>query len=215
MKARRKPKRRYDSNRRQAQARDTRRQVVEAARDLFFERGYAGTTIDAIAKKAGVSNQTIYAIFGNKLKILSFLMDISVGGDDQPMRLLERPEPQAVLHSTDQRQQLRMFSQGIAEILGRASPLFEIMRSAAKTEPKIANLLRHLLDERLQNMAIFVEHLAANGPLREGLDAAQASEIVWTVASPEVYRLLTLDRGWSGEVYAIWLADTLITLLLR
>jgi len=182
---------------------------------LFFERGYAGTTIDAIAKKAGVSNQTIYAIFGNKLKILSFLMDISVGGDDQPMRLLERPEPQAVLHSTDQRQQLRMFSQGIAEILGRASPLFEIMRSAAKTEPKIANLLRHLLDERLQNMAIFVEHLAANGPLREGLDAAQASEIVWTVASPEVYRLLTLDRGWSGEVYAIWLADTLITLLLR
>jgi hypothetical protein len=89
------------------------------------------------------------------------------------------------------------------------------MRSAAKTEPKIANLLRHLLDERLQNMAIFVEHLAANGPLREGLDAAQASEIVWTVASPEVYRLLTLDRGWSGEVYAIWLADTLITLLLR
>jgi AcrR family transcriptional regulator len=207
-------KRKYDSSRRQAQARETRRQIVEAARSLFIKRGYNGTTIDAIAQAAVVAPETVYAIFGNKRKILSHLMDISIGGDDQPIRLIDRPEPQAVLHDTDQRRQIMMFSQGITEIMARVAHLFEIMRSAAKTEKDIEDLLQHMLKERLENMTIFVQRIATRGGLRERMEVSTAGELVWTITSPEVFLLLTRDRNYSTEQYAAWLQATLTRLLL-
>ena len=96
----RKPKRKYNSTRRQEQARETRRHVIEAARQLFIENGYAGATIDAIAREAGVAPETIFATFGSKRAILAAVIDVAVGGDDQPTPLLQRPEPQAVLQQT-------------------------------------------------------------------------------------------------------------------
>lgn len=208
------PKRKYDSSRRQTQARQTRLQIAEAARKLFFERGYAGATIEAIAGEAGVAKETVYAIFKNKRQVLAFLLDISVGGDDQRVRILDRPEPQAVLHDTDQRRQIELFARGIADILSRAAPIFEITRIAAKTEPEIARRVKHLYHERLENMTTVVKHLAGNGPLREGLDEKHAAEMLWATSSSELFLLLTEYRGWSKEEYATWLAQVLKRLLL-
>jgi len=208
------PKRKYDSSRRKDQARETRHQIAEAARSLFIKRGYSGTTIDAIAQESGVAPETVYAIFSNKRTILSHLMDISIGGDEQPIRLLDRPEPRAVLHDTDQQHQIMMISQGISEIMGRVAHLFEIMRSDAKTEQDIEDLLNHLLNERLENMTTFVQNIANNGGLREGMEVSAAAELVWTITSPEVFLLLTRDRNFSQEQYAAWLQTTLARLLL-
>ena len=141
-------------------------------------------------------------------------MDISIGGDEQPIRLLDRPEPQAVLHDTDQQHQIMMISQGISEIMGRVAHLFEIMRSAAKTEQDIEDLLQHLLKERLENMTTFVQKIANNGGLRKGMEVSAAAELVWTITSPEVFLLLTRDRNFSQEQYAAWLQTTLVRLLL-
>jgi TetR/AcrR family transcriptional regulator of autoinduction and epiphytic fitness len=207
-------KRKYDSSRRKAQARQTRLQIVEAAHRLFVEKGYAGATIEAIAQEAGVAQETVYAIFGNKRSILAFLLDISVGGDDQPVRVMDRPKPQAILHEADQHQQLAWFSQDITEILSRVGPVFEIMRSASKLEPEMMELLQKMLAERLQNMTRFVQSVSAHGPLRAGMDETSAGEIVWAMSSPELFQLLNVDLGWSKEKYALWLADTLTRLLL-
>lgn len=209
-----KPKREYNSMRRQAQARETRRQIIEAARELFAGHGYAGATIEAIAQRAGVAPETVFAIFGNKRTILSNLMDVSVGGDDQPVALLQRPGPQRVLRESDPKLQMQTFAQDISLILERVAPIFEIMRMAAKTEPDIAELLKKLLGERLHNLAEFVHSVTANSPLRNGLDEKQAAEIVWAITSPEVFSLLTVDRGWSRERYTQWLGEALIRLLL-
>jgi AcrR family transcriptional regulator len=209
-----KPKRPYNSTRRQAQARQTRQQIADAARRLFTERGYAGASIEAIAQEAEVAPETVYATFGSKRKILSHLLNIAVGGDDEPIPLLDRPNPQAIFREPDQRRQLIGFARDIGSILERVAPIFEIMRAAAKTEPEIANLLEHILQERWQNMEIVVQHVAANGSLREGLDTSQAADTVWGITSPELFTLLTVDRGWSREQYADWLADSLIRLLL-
>lgn len=208
------PKRSYNSTRRQAQARQTRQHIADAARKLFTERGYGGATIEAIAADAGVAAETVYAAFGSKRKVLAHLLDIAVGGDDAPIPVLERPEPLAAFREKDQRQQLRMMADGIAGAMGRAAPVFEIMRIAAKTEPDIANLLQHLSKERRQNMEIIIERIAANGSLREGIDIAQAADTLWTLTSAEVFLLLTVDRGWSRDQYVEWLADSLIRLLL-
>jgi AcrR family transcriptional regulator len=208
------PKRRYNSARRKLQAQATRHQIVEAARLLFTQRGYTGTTIDAIAQQAGVAAETVYATFGSKRAILSRLFGVSLVGDEDPTPLFERPGPQAVFREYDQRRQLAMFAQDIGEIMGRVAVLFEVARTAASTEPEIAELLQHLLKERLKAMQVFIEHVSANGPLHDGLSSSQAAETVWVISSAEVFRLLTVDRGWSKQQYQQWLGETLVRLLL-
>ena len=209
-----KPKRRYDSSRRQARARETQREIVEAARRLFMERGYTGTTIEQIAQEAGVAVETLYATFGSKRAVLSRLVGVSVVGDDEPVPLLERPGPQAVQREPDRRRQVEAFAHDMREIMGRVGPIFGIMRTAAETEPDIAELLSGILHNRLQGITQFVRWLAANAPLRDGLTVEDAAETTWTLSSAEVHHLLTVDRGWSDDRYEAWLRDTLTTLLL-
>jgi hypothetical protein len=60
----------------------------------------------------------------------------------------------------------------------------------------------------------FVSWLASNGPFREGISEEDASAIVWTLAGPEVNRLLRTERGWSRDRYVAWLADALTRTLL-
>ncbi len=209
-----KPRRQYRSSRRQEQAQETRSRILAAALKLFSEYGYAGATIEAIAQEAGVAPLTVYATFGNKRSILAALVGVSVGGDDQPVPLLGRPGPRAVLREKEPTLQIHLFATDITDILERVAPVFEIMRMAAKTEPEIAELLANILGERLHNLGVFVQHLSAKTTLRDGLDVPRATEIVWTIASPEVYRLLTVDRDWPKERFVQWLGDSLARLLL-
>jgi TetR/AcrR family transcriptional regulator, regulator of autoinduction and epiphytic fitness len=209
-----KAKRKYDSSHRQAQARQTRAQILAAARRLFDRRGYAGATIEAIAGEAEVAPETVFAVLGSKRALLAALIADSVGGDDRPIPLLSRPGPHAVLGEADPRTQVRLFAEDISQILARVAPLFAVMRAAAKTEPEIAVLLRNVLDERLRGMAAFVRSLASHGPLRPGLNVSRAAELVWTLTSPELYSLLTVDRGWPIGQYVEWLSEILVRELL-
>ena len=214
MSAKKAPKRAYNSSRRQEQARQTRLQIVGAARRLFIERGYAGATLEAIAQEAGVAVETVYASFGNKRAILSKLIDVSLVGDDQPIPLLDRQGPQAVQHETDQRRQIELFVNDIHEIMGRMAPIFDIMRVAAKTEPDIFEMFQKMLTARLQGMKTFVRALMKNGSLREGLAPEEAAETVWALTSGELYILFITNRGWTGKKYKQWMVDALAKLLL-
>jgi len=209
------PKREYDSTRRQAQAQETHRHVLEAARKLFMERGYAGATAEAIAAEAGVSAQTIYAIFKNKKRILISLMNVSpTTGVEDHTPMVERANVQAVSQEPDQRRQLQMFAEVVANNLDKVAVVSEIMTDAARVEPDLDRILQKLNKQRLEHMSYAVQQIAANGPFRENADGDYARETVWTLTSPEVFLLLTRDRGWSKERYAAWLADMLIRGLL-
>ena len=207
-------KRTYNSSRRKEQALQTRRQIVEAARLLFIERGYAGATIGAIAQNAGVAPETVYATFGSKRAILSGVFDVSLVGDDLPIPLLARRGPQEVMLETDQHRQTELFAADIYNIMSRVAPLFDVMRVAAKTEPEIAEMLENMLRARVQGMMAFVRALIKNGPLRLGITAEKAAETVWVLTSAEVFTLLQTNRGWSEEEHKRWLADSLTRLLL-
>lgn len=208
-------KRTYDSSRRQAQANETRRHILEAARKLFIERGYTGATAESIAAEAGVAAQTIYAIFKNKKKILVSLMNVSPAtGVEDHTPMSERASVQAVAEEQDQRRQLQMFAQVVASNLHQVAAVFEIMRDAAKTEPDFERIVEKLNRQRLEHMTLAVQQITANGPFRENMDETRARDTVWTLTSGEVFLLLTQERGWSKEQYAEWLADMLTRALL-
>jgi AcrR family transcriptional regulator len=207
-------KRPYNSARRRAQAEQTRRQIVEAARRLFADRGYVGTTVEAIAGQAQVAPETVYAAFGSKRAVLSRLIALSVLGDEGPGSLMDRPGPMDVQREADPRRKVALFARDIRQIMERVSPLFEIMRAAARTEPEIAALLERTLAQRMRGMRHFVQLLVGEGALRAGLSSEVAAETVFTITSPEVFRLLTVDLRWPAARYEDWLSETLTRLLL-
>ena len=203
-------KRRYNSARRQAQAGQTRLHILQTARGLFIQQGYAGATIEAIAQAAGVAPETIYAVFSSKRALLAELFTLAVGGDEQPIPLLQRPGPQAVLREPDPAVRLHLFAADIVHILERVAPLFAVARAAASSEPEIDALLRGILADRLFTLTEFTRSL----PLRPGLELTRAGETLWALSSPELFSLFTADRGWTREQYAGWLGDSLVRLLL-
>ncbi len=208
-------KRSYRSPIREEQARQTRLRILEAARKLFTERGYAATSMQAIAAQANVGMQTIYAIFKKKPRLLVALFNAaSAPPGEEHVPVTERAAPRAVGREHDQRKQIRMFAQVVAGNLSGAAPVSEIMVDAARMEPEIRKVLRVLNTARRQHMMVFVEQLRANGPLRDGLEAARARDIVWTLTSPEVFLLLTRDCGWDRSSFEAWLADALMHALL-
>jgi AcrR family transcriptional regulator len=207
-------KRKYDSTRRQAQAEETRQRILDAARTLFMERGYAGATINEIANEAGIALKTVYAVFENKHNILIELLNKSSSDrGEEHLPVLERPSVKAVTQERDPRRQIEMFAEVVAGNLEGSAFIGEIMKIAAKTEPEIRELVDRLNKQRWQNMAFAVKQFTANGPLREK-DAASATDTAWTLTSPEVFLLLTRERGLSKKKYAEWLADKLIRALL-
>jgi len=206
--------RRYDSSLRREQASQTRLRVLDSAQKLFAERGYAASTIEAIARAAQVAVDTVYAAFGSKRGVLKALLDVRVGGDDAPIDLLDRPRPQAVRREPDQRRQIAAFAEDVSAIIERVRPVDDIIRGAAAVDADIAAFRTAVQEHRFGNMRQLVSWLVANGSLRDGLTEEEAAGIVWTMTSPEVHRLLRVSRGWTPERYSTWLRDSLTRILL-
>jgi len=188
---------------------------VATARELFLERGYPATTIAAVARRAGVSADTIYSVFGSKSTLLKEVLDVVIGGDDAQVALLDRAGPQAVRAEPDQRRQLEMFATGITDQLERVRPMDDILRSAAAVDAAAADLRADLqLRQRRESMRTVVTWIAARGPLRDGLSQEDAAAVVWTLTSSEVHLMLRDTWGWSRGRYAQWLQNTLTATLL-
>ena len=201
----------YHSERRREQARQTRTLVLDAAQELFEERGYEGTSIAAIAEQAGVSAESVYGHFGSKRRLLGDLFTRAVRGDDaEPVP--EQRVPRTLATVGDQREQVRIFAADIVPRLERAAPLLAVLACAARSDPDLARLLATLHDDRLRNLRVLVDALGANGPLLMGKD--EAVETVWALTSPELHQLLARVRGWTRPRYEVWLADSLAKLLL-
>lgn len=209
-----KAKRTYASSLRKQQASQTRLRILDAAQRLFAEKGYAATTVEAIAAAAGVAVDTVYASFGSKRGVLQALLNVRVGGNEAELDLLARAGPQAVQREPDQRAQLAAFAADVSAILERARPVDDIIRGAAAVDAEIATLRGETQAYRYRNMRQLVSWLAAKGPLRDGLTEDDAAAIMWTMTSPEVHGLLRVARGWSRERYAAWLAQGLARILL-
>lgn len=206
-------KRAYDSPVRQEQAAQTRARIVQTAAKLFEGKGYARTTIRQIADGADVAVDTVYAIFGSKPRVLTAVIDERLAGGARVGNVMDRPEALAVRDETDQRRQIDLLAHDLANVVARVGPVFEMLRSAASVEPQLAKVYAEMQAYRSANMARAIEWVAARGPLR--VSPERAVDTLWTIAAPDVARMLVELRGWSTEDYAEWLSDTLARALLR
>jgi AcrR family transcriptional regulator len=208
-----KPKRRYDSARRAEQARQTRAAIIDAAQRLFLRDGFAATTTASIAAEAEVAVETIYKAFGSKPGLVRAICDTALAGEGPVAAETRSDELQA--REPDPRKIIRGWGKLTVEVAPRISPIMLLARSAAATDPEIAELLTEIETARLSRMTSNARSLANAGHLRPDVTVKQAGEVMWTYSSPELYELLVVKRGWPAERYGVFIAEAMIAALLR
>ena len=188
-----KPPRSYNGRSRLEQAQLTRENVLEIARRAFLERGYAPTTIAAIASAAGVSVETIYKGFGGKAGLVRAIYERGLAGrgtHSAPQRSDAMSSSEADGHSI-----ARAWGRLTAEVSPMVSPILLLVRDGAAADEELARLRRDAEAERLTRMTLNARKLSERRFLRAGLDVERAGEIMWTYTSPELYELLVVRRG--------------------
>ena len=205
-------KRRYDATRRRQGAARTRAAILDAARGLFSERGYTATPMSAIAERAGVALDTVYASVGRKPELARLLIETAISGTDQAVPADQRDYVRAIQAAGDAEAKIAIYAAAVAATAPRMAGVLAIIQQAATAEPELAALWQEIAERRAANMRLFVADLAAVTPLR--LDAGEAADIVWATNAPELYQLLTGQRGWSPQRYESFLNDTWRRLLI-
>lgn len=210
-------RRTYHSQVRRAQAANTRARIIEAAQRLFIDRGYAATTIPAIAAEAGVAVETVYRSASGKAGLLREAVRAAVAGGvhraDVPV--IERPAIRRIIDEPDPVQQLRMYAATQPGIWSRVGPLLRVLDAAANSEPSLRELREQIAAERRDGLRGGLGTLLEQrGVLRAGLTAQRAGDIVYTVCGLANYQALVTECGWTHEEYEGWLTGTLVALLL-
>ena len=200
-------KRAYHSPRREAQALATRQAVLDAARSLFAARGVAATTVAEIAQAAEVSRATVVATFGTKRAILEALFASLARGSDSTEPVRAHQAWRTMLDAPDAAALLRRYAQIARTIHERAAELIEIVTREAQADPELDAVRRAGAERRLRDTRAVVDALGERGWLRTGLSRQEATDTLWALNHPVLYRTLTAERGWTGLRWERWLAD--------
>lgn len=201
-------KRAYKSLTRQRQAHETRGRIVEATRQLLEAEGYAGMTVEAVARRAEVAVQTVYAVFGSKTGILAELLNQATFGsdyEDTVRQIIEEKDPET---------RLRGAARIARQIHDAQRAGFDLLRGAGVVAPELARLEQERERIRYEREEAMIVSLRDAKRLRPGLSYRAARDILWTLTGSDVYRMLVRERGWSSQKYQDWLADTLARSLL-
>lgn len=191
----------------------TRTRVLDAAQGLFVVHGWTGTTVEAIARTAGVSVQTVYNVAGGKPALLKAVYDRVLAGDDDPRTLAEREQITRMRALTDPGQFLDAYARLGRQVSERTAPLLAVVLAQA-TDSAVRSWVDVIDAERAEGTRRVAEHAAAAGWLRPGVDIAEAADVLWSLTAPELAVRLGVQRGWGWERYGRWLATTMRAALL-
>ena len=201
-------KRPYHSRARHRQAEETRRRILAATRELFASRGYAGTTLEAIAEIAEVSPKTISAVFGSKRAILAEVVNPDAFGS-RVQQLLDELRATA-----DPWRRVSLVAQITRQAYEPLTSSLELLRTAGAVAPELADLAQQVEARRRRNQARLIASLHEQGVLRSGLSFEEATDVLWALTSYDVYRMLVVEQSWEPERYETWLAQLLVQHLL-
>lgn len=201
-------KRPYRSPRRREQAEETRRRILDAARRGFVEHGYGGTTMESLAEEAGVSVQTVYASLGSKQGILMALLDDMASEADLPGMIAAVEAAKG-----DSRRQLRERLAFTCRFYAGGADLIGIARTVSGVEPDLRAFWLEGEGRRYKATATLVAQWDAAGALAPRVTAKEATDAMWALGGPDVFRLFIVERGWSQARFEEWLAATLESVL--
>ena len=140
-----KDKRKYSSAVREEQAARTRARILDAASELFLERGYARTTMKDIAAQADVARDTVHADLRQQgTRADRAHRPIAWCPTALSTNVTQRPEALAIRDEVDQRKQIELFAKFIAGISTELRPVFEILRTASAVEPEMAKVFEEM-----------------------------------------------------------------------
>jgi AcrR family transcriptional regulator len=207
-------KRRYNSTQRAAQAAATRQAVLDAARQVFLQRGYIGATVAEIAATAGVAVDTLYATVGSKPVLLRELVETAISGTDTAMPAEDRDYVQAIRAATSAEEKLEIYAAAVVAIQQRLAPVFVALRDAAVTDSACARLWDEISERRAANMRQFAVELRHTGQLRDDLSDDEVADVIWSMNAAEYWLLLVGQRGWTPQRFGDWLVYAWKRLLL-
>ena len=187
----------------------TRREILEAARRLFAERGYVGTSVSDIADEAGVAVQTIYSRLESKRGMLMGLIDLideQAGVGDLVAAVLSATTPADALRA--QVRLTRTFQERCGDIIGA---LF----AAAGAEPDLAGAVTEGQRRHREGARLAVEHITTLGGLLDGVSTERATALIAVSTTHEAWRELTNAHGLTWEDAEDWLTEALGRALLQ
>jgi AcrR family transcriptional regulator len=202
-------KRSYRSETRHAQAEQTRQRILQAARKLFAKRGFDSVTIDELADEAGVSSPTIFLLYKSKKGLLRALLN--------EIRFGHRYESlvQTALAFDNPIERLKMAASISRAVFDSGRSEMWLIRGASAFSPDLKELEREGDQLRFERQEETIKLLFKAKLLAKGLDIARARDILWTLTSWEIYRMLVIERGWTSDHYEKWLANVLVNTLVR
>lgn len=198
----------------QARTRRARAAVIDAAAAEFLDKGYANATLAAISARAEVPPATVYRLFSSKVGILKAVLDVAIAGDDEDVAIADRAPARSALSAVDPVARVAGYVGVAVSINERSAAIYRILVGAAAADAEAAELLDRLHEQRRRGQSGLLRSLAADHALRSGVSRREAADIVHAFMSPEMFRLLVIDRGWSANRYAVWLTTVLVAQLL-
>jgi AcrR family transcriptional regulator len=194
-------------------AKRTRARLAAAAAELFAEQGYAGTTMEAVAKRAGVAVQTVYFVFHTKPRLLVESVRRAGGGSEGDADVMARSWIQDVVAAPNGARRLALALEHGSLIYLRIGPLWPTVL-AALGEPEVREAWELIVRGRRDGMRRVMDLMAVRGELKPGVDAGLASEILFGLHRHETYLAFTQEAGWSFDRYRAWTYATLCLQLL-
>lgn len=188
--------------------------MLAAALALFAERGYEGTTMAAVARAAGVAEQTVYFTFHTKAALLQEVMIAGRTAAGEEREIEQRRWFNDALVAPNQRRALALAVEGGAEILRRLAPIAHAMASAELVDPDVAVTMEMIRGERRKAMHRLVAAIETTGPIAAS-SAAEATDVIDVVESMATFNALVGTCGWTVEAYKAWAYLTLTQLLPR
>jgi AcrR family transcriptional regulator len=198
-------------SRRAEKAQETRRRIIEAARELFVADGYGATNLQDVADRAGVAVQTIYFVFGNKRALLKELVDVTIAGDSEPIATMDRPWFTDAVAAATAEEMLAAYVAGSSAVLARVSPIMRVLAAAVANDPEVAALWPQDEDLRYVVQRSAADALVTKPGARKGMTADEAADLLYGILSPELYLLFTRDRSWPHDRWLDWATQTLHT----
>jgi AcrR family transcriptional regulator len=197
------------SNRRARQAAETKSEILGAARSLFAERGYAATSVKAIAEKADVSVQTVYDSVGSKADLVRQLndhIDDEVGVGEIAGAIPTETDPRALVAIP-----VRI----TAALIEKCGDIVRASASGSAADPALHRASAVGFERHADGAARVAARLAALGALRAGLSSDDDASTIAVITDSWFAVRLVDEYGWTPDRFQRWAVDTLVRAVLE